>query len=296
MNTSRRTPYHIDGKDYKFSQPKTRQVFHDKLQNIKEEKKQHEIKYTAEQFRNDIEDKYNIGAESIRSYISNSKATWPPIDKLKDLAEAFGCKITDLLEEIPQEKTEVLLMIKEYTEKDKELVVTVYNEIISSVPLLAKIKTGYIPRTLKKEEKYIDEQVDDFIIHLITTVHTDAIFTSDKELELLDTIIQEIIEFTSTSPYEMPSRWEDLSNDDMQELACVITDHEQARISDDSTEEEMKKTSIYKYLRKKFPSANISDFNAFYYQYNLERLYYMELANLIRLVFMADFSYMFEEM
>ena len=174
--------------------------------------------------------------------------------------------------------------------------VTVYNEIISSVPLLAKIKTGYIPRTLKKEEKYIDEQVDDFIIHLITTVHTDAIFTSDKELELLDTIIQEIIEFTSTSPYEMPSRWEDLSNDDMQELACVITDHEQARISDDSTEEEMKKTSIYKYLRKKFPSANISDFNAFYYQYNLERLYYMELANLIRLVFMADFSYMFEEM
>ncbi len=84
----RRHPIEIEAKKYLFNNHKFRNCFEKAFKILNIEKSTSDQKYTKTMFKDEINKKYHISSDSVESYF---KTTWPPLDKIYNLAEAFNC-------------------------------------------------------------------------------------------------------------------------------------------------------------------------------------------------------------
>ena len=94
----------------------------------------------------------------------------------------------------------------------------------------------------------------------------------------------------------IPYRWENFTEWYLDELQCYLCEGLYTRVDLDTPLKEIQKTSIYPYLKDKYPEVDEQfDFWKLYDEDGFLRLYIIELSSLFRQVFLADFSEMFEE-
>lgn len=291
MATSRRKPYTFDGKDYIFAKDK----FNNKLQEEKAlRRKQPGKKVTLEMIYDEINEKYHINPEQIKSY--KKGPTRPDKDMLSDFAEVLNCSPLDFLDEAPSNEMEDSTMIN--TNKEKELVVAVYNEILENIDILKRIKLD--ETSLSPNRKYeLINKGNPFIEKLQKDIYAGSLQASDKLLKKLNVIVCELIEFLNYPAVYLPSRWEDFMAEEAFELVELLcnSDYEKtiAEAYEAECEEDLKCLPGYEFLRAKYPYAPVDHFGELYAKENLEHLYVSELLNIIRSIFQQDFSELFEE-
>lgn len=286
MGNSRK-PYVINNKEYNFSNIKFRECFHNARKAYSQQTKE---KLTGEKFKTLIEENYGISSDCIKKYFANKH--WPVIDNLSLLAQALDCDQTDFLDEIPT-KTEVSTMNNEYLNNDKKQMLTLYNEIVKNIDLLTEIKTCSIYSKRKDGVKSLAERGDELLAHLLETINQDSIFTTSETLDLLNKIFFETIEYIKYPAFELPARWEDYSTNRMQEIASFLSDGCNDKYCDYDNEEELSSSPIHKYLRELYPESEESFFSLLYSTEVLQKIYSIDLREIIRLIFLTDFSDMF---
>lgn len=289
---SKRATYKIGGKEYQFSNARFNDVINQIYPLVKEEKKPE--KYNKGDFFEDIGSKCGLSGSAIRQYCKPKGSAPSDMVAANTLADALNCKVTDFLEEYVQ-KAEVTIDMMHYTKEDKELVVSVYNDIIRNIDLFAKIKTtgGH---SKKEGEKSLHEALIETFHELVKTAHLNSLEVADGVVGTLERILEELMDFITMTAAWIPYRWENFSEWYLLELQCYLNNGPYSVIDSESSPEEIQKTTLYSYLKERFPEVDEDyDFWALYSEENLMSLYVIELSSLIRQVFLNDFEYMFKE-